>query len=77
MKMLYEIKVNEKIIKNILNAIEDKGSTIQNLIDKTKYARGTIKTYLMVLCFNKKIEEICYNQNTKVYFKLKCQQKKK
>ena len=33
-----------------------------------KLARGTVKTYLMHLCYTNKVKEVVYAQNVKVYF---------
>ena len=46
----------------------DKGLTIQQIIDKTGLARGTIKTYLDELIRMGRVHEEEYGQNTKVFF---------
>ena len=44
------------------------GLTIQQLIDITGLARGTVKTYLDELIRMSRVHEEVYGQNTKVYF---------
>lgn len=72
MKKEYLIKVilNEdimnKIRKNLKNNI--KGRTINNIMKDTNLSRGTVKLYLTALTYNKEVDEVNYNQNTKVYF---------
>ena len=44
------------------------GLTIQQIIDITKLARGTVKTYLDELIKIGRVHEEQYGQNTKVYF---------
>jgi len=44
------------------------GLTIQQIIDKTGLARGTIKTYLDELIRMSRVHEEEYSQNTKVFF---------
>ena len=46
----------------------DKGLTIQQIIDKTGLARGTVKTYLDELIRVGRVHEEQYGQNTKVFF---------
>lgn len=46
----------------------DKGLTIQQIIDKTGLARGTVKTYLDELIRMGRVHEEEYGQNTKVFF---------
>ena len=78
MKRLKEIKrkeyfvkvlINEGFMNKIRNSLKNtRGKTIQQIINETKLARGTIKLYLSALVHNKEVTEISYNQNTKVYF---------
>jgi len=60
----------DKKQKQILEVLKEAkhGLTIQNLIDKTGLARGTIKTKLMYLMLSNNVMEINYGQNTKVYW---------
>jgi len=57
-----------------LNKIEkalfstNKGSTIQQIMQKTKLARGTVKSHLDELVKFGRVHEEEYGQNTKVYF---------
>ena len=44
------------------------GMTIQQIVDKTGLARGTVKSYLDELVRMTRIHEEEYGQNTKVYF---------
>lgn len=57
------------IKKGILNELVkyDDGLTIQNLIDHTGFSRGSIKMNLLYLMVDKKVREIEYGSNTKVY----------
>ena len=59
-------KSKQMIIKALLKHKED-GLTIQNLIDITKLARGTIKVSLLYLIIDGKVREIEYTKNSKVY----------
>ena len=59
-------KSKQMIIKALMNHRED-GLTIQNLIDITKLARGTIKISLLYLIIDGKVREIEYTKNSKVY----------
>jgi len=45
-----------------------KGSTIQQIMDETELARGTVKTYLDELIRMGRVHEEEYGQNTKVFF---------
>jgi hypothetical protein len=55
-------KIEKTLIKN------RNGLTIQQIIDMTNLARGTIKTYLDELICMGRVHEEEYSQNTKVYF---------
>ena len=56
----------EKIFNEILKS--KYGLTIQNLIDRTGFARGTIKSYLNHMMITDNVLEVNYGQNTKVYY---------
>jgi len=58
-----------KIQKKILKALSQSnyGLTIQNLMDETKFSRGAVKMNLLYLMLDKKVKEIAYTKNTKVY----------
>ena len=43
------------------------GNTIDNIMDGTGFARGTVKTYLMYLMLSDNVIEYQYGQNTKIY----------
>lgn len=62
--------MNFEFMQEIIDSLNKnpKGMTIQNLMNSTKLARGTIKNHLDILTYTSQIEEIKYNQNTKVYF---------
>lgn len=57
------IQIIESILANNRN-----GLTIQQIVDKTNLARGTVKSYLDELVRMTRIHEEEYGQNTKVYF---------
>ena len=59
-------KSKQMIIKALMSHKED-GLTIQNLIDITKLARGTIKISLLYLIIDGVVREIEYTKNSKVY----------
>ncbi|MGV8151219.1 MAG: hypothetical protein ACP5NV_05835 [Candidatus Woesearchaeota archaeon] len=61
---------NENPIQLIEKALigNEKGLTIQQIIDTTKLARGTVKTYLDELSRMGRVHEEEYGQNTKVFF---------
>jgi len=54
-----------KIFKELSKS--EYGYTIQNLIDRTGIARGTVKSYLLHLMVTDNVVEINYGQNTKIY----------
>lgn len=56
----------KKLILRALSKSED-GLTIQNLMDKISFSRGTIKTNLLYLIIEGKVREIAYTKNSKVY----------
>lgn len=56
----------QKIEKSLIS--NNKGLTIQQIIDLTNLARGTVKTYLDELIRMGRVHEEEYGQNTKVYF---------
>jgi len=64
--------MNFKFMQSILDALNKSkhGMTIQNLMNETKLARGTIKLHLDILEYTSQVEEIRYLQNVKVYFAL-------
>jgi predicted transcriptional regulator len=49
-------------------AVSDAGLTIQQIMDSTNLARGTVKTYLDELIRMGRVHGEVYGQNTKVYF---------
>ena len=59
-------KKKELILEQIKSASH--GLTIQNIINRTKLARGTVKTKLLYLMLDNKVIEINYGQNVKVYW---------
>jgi len=56
----------KKIYKELLKS--KYGLTIQNLMNKTGLARGTIKSYLTHMMITDNVLEVNYGQNTKVYY---------
>lgn len=62
--------MNFMIMQRIIDELNKnkRGLTIINLMGKTKFARGTIKTHLDILQYTEQVEEIKYAQNVKVYF---------
>jgi hypothetical protein len=62
-----------KIQKKILEALSESnyGLTIKNLMDVTKFSRGAVKMNLLYLMLDKKVKEIPYTKNTKVYMILR------
>jgi len=56
----------QKIEKALMS--NDKGLTIQQIIDITDLARGTVKSYLDELIRMGRVHEEEYSQNTKVFF---------
>lgn len=62
--------VKDSFIQLIEKAFLDnkEGLTIQQIMDKTGLARGTVKTYLDELSRLGRVHEVEYGQNTKVYF---------
>ena len=66
-----ELKKNTvDIIKKYLKK-SPRGRTIKNMMTDLNLARGTVKTYLTALVYAKEVEEVIYNENTKVYFYVK------
>jgi len=55
-------KIEKSLIKN------RRGMTIQQIIDETGMARGTVKTYLDEMMRMGRVHEEEYGQNTKVFF---------
>lgn len=55
-------KIEKVLVKN------RSGLTIQQIIDSTNLARGTVKSYLDELIRMGRVHEEAYGQNTKVYF---------
>lgn len=62
--------MNFKFMQKIVDELNKskRGLTIQNLMDNTKLARGTIKPLLDILVYTSQVDEVKYNQNVKVYF---------
>ena len=56
----------QKIEKSLIG--NSRGLTIQQIIDTTELARGTVKTYLDELIRMGRVHEEEYGQNTKVFF---------
>lgn len=50
-----------------------KGRTINNVMKDLPFSRGTLKTYLTAMACSGELEEVDYNQNTKVFFWRKTQ----
>ena len=60
-------KETKLLIWNELKSSEY-GLTIQNIMNRTKLARGTVKPYLLHLMVTDNVIEVNYGQNVKVYF---------
>ena len=62
--------MNFKFMQKVVDELNKspRGLTIQNLMDNTKLARGTIKPLLDILVYTSQVDEVKYNQNVKVYF---------
>ena len=58
----------QQIEKALIFEGKNKGLTIQQIIDYTGLARGTVKTYLDELARMGRVHEEEYGQNTKVFF---------
>lgn len=59
-----------KKLQTLLDVLNknQRGLTIQNMMNITEYARNTVKTYLNLLVWSNQVEERIYGHNVKVYF---------
>lgn len=70
-KYKLELEFDEELMNKIRLSVRmsSKGRTIKDIMQDTKSSRGSLlKIYLSALVTNKEINEVNYNQDTKIYF---------